>query len=110
MAKEIIPPDPIPVGEETTIGDTLYCASFMNYSEKSYSDSCTQLLSYLESEYENTNLGGTTRSFIAHNALVSDVMDAILNQNISGINKSTIDKYVTLSQYDNDVMIFANLY
>ena len=110
MAKEIIPPDPIPVGEETTISENLYCASFMDYSKNSYSDSCKHLLNYLEMEYENTNLGGTTRSFNACNTSVSDVMDGILNEDIKGINKNTIDKFVSLSQYDNDVIIFVNLY
>ena len=110
MAKEILPPDPIPIGEENNINEDLYCASFMNYSNKSYSDTCRRLLEYLETEYDNTGLGGTTRSFIAHDTTISNVIDSILHENIDGINKRTIDKYVILSQDDNDVMIFTILY
>lgn len=110
MAKEIIPPDPIPIGEETIINDDSYCASFMNYSDKSYSDQSKELLNYLESEYDNSGLGDSTRSFIAHDTTVPDILESILDKNISGIDKFTIDKYVMLSQYDNDVMIFVILY
>lgn len=110
MAKEILPPDPIPVGEELTIDEELYCASFVNYSEKSYTDTCQKLLTYLESEYDNVGFGGTTRSFIAHDSTVLEVQEAILNENINGITKKTIDKYLILSQSDNDVMIFTILY
>ena len=110
MVKEILPPDPIPIGEENIINEDLYCASFMNYSDKSYADPCKQLLDYLNSEYDNSGLGGTTRSFIAHNSKVTDVIDAIINENINGINRKTIDKYLILSQVDNDVMIFTILY
>ena len=110
MIKETFPPDPIPVGEENIINEDLYCASFMNYSDKSYTDTCQQLLDYLTSEYNNTGLGGTTRSFIAYNSNITDVMNAIINENIDGINNKTIDKYLILSQSGNDVMIFTILY
>ena len=110
MAKEILPPDPIPVGEEHSIDEELYCASFVNYSEKSYTDTCQKLLTYLESEYDNVGFGGTTRSFIARNSTVADVQADILNENINGINNKTVDKYVILSQSDDDVIIFTILY
>ena len=110
MPKEIIPPDPIPVGEETVIDEDLYCASFMSYADKSYSDTSKELLEYLESSYDNSDLGGSTRSFIAHDTDIAEVMNLILNENIKGIAKHTIDKYVMMTQSDNDVIIFAILY
>lgn len=110
MAKEIIPPNPIPIGEDIVIDEDLYCASFMNYSDKSYSDTSKELIEYLESEYENSDLGGSTRSFIAYDTSVDIVSNSILNENIKGITKNTINKYIILSQSDNDVMIFAILY
>ena len=110
MAKDTIPATPIPVGDDIVIDEDLYCASFMNYSDESYSDTSKGLLRYLESEYDNTDLGGTTRSFVAHNSTVEYVLESILNEKISGINKNTIDKYLMISQSDNDVIIFAILY
>lgn len=110
MPKEIIPPDPIPVGEETVIDEDLYCASFMSYADNSYSDTSKELLIYLESSYDNSDLGGSTRSFIAHNSNIVEVTDSILNENIRGITKHTLDKYVMMTQSDNDVIIFAILY
>ena len=110
MAKELIPPDPIPVGEATAINESMYCASFMNYSKTSYSNTSRRLLEYLESEFESSDLGGTTRAFVACYTTVKDVRDNILSEQIVGINDDTIDKYITLSQYDADVIIFANLY
>ena len=111
MAKEIIPPTPVPVKstDSATIED-LYCASYLNYSEESFSDTSKELIKYLEEEYSNEGLGGTTRSFIAKNASINDIYNSILNANINGIDKSNIDKHVIMNESDNDVIIFAMLY
>jgi hypothetical protein len=110
MAKEIIPPDPIPVGENDNSIEDLYCASFMNYSEDSYSNTTRELLNYLETQYSSVGLGGSTRSFIVHNSTYENVLRSILSENIQGINKITIDRYAIIMQSGDDVLITAILY
>ena len=111
MAKEIIPPDPIPIKSNSAqdIEDT-YCASFLNYSEEAYSKTSRELIDCLEEKYTSVGFGGTTRSFIAENSKVNDIYEDILNANISGITKNTFDKHVLMNQSGDDVMIFAMLY
>ena len=55
MAKEILPPDPVPVSsKKESINDNLYCASFLGHSIYSLSNTSKELLDYLESKYEST--------------------------------------------------------
>lgn len=111
MPKEIAAPSPIPVKtEENCIDDELYCATYMNYSEESFSETSKNLVQYLETEYFNTGLGGSTRNFIAKDANLDDVYFAILNANIEGINERSISDHIMLTQVDTDVMIFVMLY
>ena len=108
MAKEVIPPDPIPVGENDNFNTENYCASFMDYSDESYSDTSKNLLQYLESEYFNSGLGGSTRSFIAYDTTRLDVWNK-LSSEFSG-TISDLDKRVFLSESGDDVLITTMLY
>lgn len=111
MAKEVIPNNPIPVGlVDESISDDNYCASFLNYADNSFSKITKELLKYLENAYDNIGYGGNTRSFIAKDTNISEVKSMIINANIYGINKLSIDNHLILNQNDSDVMIFVNLY
>ena len=109
MAKEIIPPTPLPVKiEDNKINDS-YCATYVDYSYDSLSDTSKELLSYL-ANYANVYTGGTTGSYIVNDTNIDNVREDILNANISGINQKSFDSHIMLNQYDNDVMIFVTLY
>lgn len=110
MVKESSSPNPIPVRNNLDTVDDLYCAAYLNYSEESFSDVSKNLLNALKEEYDNTGLGGSTRSFMANNASVSKVHKDIIDMNINGINDATIDKHVLLMQSGDSVMISVNLY
>jgi hypothetical protein len=112
MAKEIIPPTPVPVKNDNTTINDLYCASFINYSDESFSDTSKELINYLEGRYssEHSGLGGTTRTFIAENLTMDEVSNDILSANINGIRKDNFDKHIMMNQNDDDVMIFVMLY
>ena len=112
MAKENVVPDPIPVRSDTKVtDDDLYCASYLNYAEESFSDTTKDLIHYLESEYLSTGLGGSVTTFIAKDSTVADVTEGILNADIPGITKFTLDKHIILTQPSaNDVMISVIMY
>ncbi len=111
MAKEIFPPDPVPVlSIDSSIDDDLFCASFLEYSKKSFSKTSTELFEYLDSNYESTYLGGSSVIFIIENKNVKDVENEILNLNISGITKKTINMHVMLSENDNKTEAILVLY
>ena len=110
MAKEVIPPSPIPVRDsENTISD-LYCAAYMNYSEDSFCDVSKELVKALKDEYDNIGLGGSTQSFMAYDMIVNQVQDDILGMGIKGINKFTLTNHAILMQTGDNVMISVNLY
>ena len=108
MAKEIIPPDPIPVGENEKCLNENYCATFMDYSDESYSETSKKLLQYLESEYDSDNLGGSTRTFIARNMTKDQVINGLSSEFNNGF--MNIYQHVCLTQNDDDVIIVAILY
>ena len=112
MAKEIAPPNPVPVISDTASIDDSYHASILSYSEESFTDTSKDIISYLGNKYscENGWVGGTTRTFIAENMTVSQVYDDILCGNINGINENNFDNHIILNQIDNNVMIFVTMY
>lgn len=111
MAKETNPPTPIPIGDDMPRStDDLYCASYVNNSAGSFSMTSIGLLEYLEATYSNSDMGGSTRSFMACFTTKEDVKRDILNAGIYGINENTIDRHVLLEEQDSDVLIFVNLY
>lgn len=111
MAKEIIPPTPVPVGKEDNLADnSLYCAAFMSYDNDGYSDITKSLVEYLDSVYESDYLGGTTKTYVTYEKSYDDIINDILDQNIPGINKNTIGKYVIVNVTEGEALIFVNLY
>lgn len=110
MAKEIIPPDPIPVRENPECNDENYCATFMNYADDSYSDISKSLLEYLESEYDSNDLGGSTRSFIARNMTKDSVWERITDEFSDNISALNLAKHLILNESGDDVIIFIMLY
>ena len=110
MAKEVIPSNPFPVKMNDSTIEDLYCASFLNYSEDSFSETSKELINYLENKYESKGLGGTTRAFIAKDVDTDDVYNEILNANIKGLGKDSFDKHVVMNKSDNDVILFTMLY
>ena len=110
MAKEVIPPNPVPVKVKENNVEDLFCASYLNYSKDSYSETSKELIEYLESKYDGIGFGGTTRTFFAENEKLEDVYNSIIDANISGICKDTFDKHIILKQLDRAVEIFVILY
>ena len=111
MAKEVLPPTPVPViGDCIFNTDELYCASVLNYSDTSFSETSKQLLAYLENEYSGANFRSNTATLIAENSTAEEVANAIVNAGISGITKSNLYKHIGFVQSDSDVVIIVTMY
>ena len=111
MAREIAPPSPVPViGECNFNKDELYCASVVNYSDDSFSETSRQLLEYLEASYSGANLHSSTATLIAKDTTINEVMQHILSAGIRGITRSSLYKHVGLVQSDSDVVIIVTMY
>ena len=108
MAKEVIPPDPIPIILEKDDNDSNDIPLY-NKNTEGYSDSSRDLLSYLESEYDNIGTGDT-RTFIAHETTKEKVYNEIINKYIKNINKDSFNKHIMLAENGPDVLIFTVLY
>lgn len=109
MAKEVVTPDPIPVRSGENISDS-YCATYLDYSEDSFSNVSKELISYLQDKYDNSGLGGSTQSFMACNTTEDQVRSEILSAGIHNISSSTLYRYAILIQCGNDVMISVIMY
>ena len=109
MAKEVVTPDPIPVRSGETIKDS-YCATYLDYSEDSFSDVSKELINYLQDKYNNYGLSGNNQSFMAYDTTEDQVRNEILNAGISGITSRNIHGYVIVMQHGKDVMISVIMY
>ena len=109
MAKEVVTPDPIPVRSGENINDS-YCATYLDYSEDSFSDVSKELINYLQDKYDNSGLGGSTQTFMAYNTTEDQVRSEIVSAGIGNIRNSTLYRYVILIQCGNDVMISVIMY
>ena len=109
MAKEVVTPDPIPVRSGENISES-YCATYLDYSEDSFSDISKELIKYLQDKYDNFGLGGSTQSFMAYDTVEDQVKDDIINAGIFGITNRNLYRYAILMQNGNDVMISVIMY
>ena len=111
MAKEVIPPTPIPVGDDNLrIEDDQYCLSHMKNSDKSLSETSTTLLNHLASRYINPLNSPNVSAFIAEQTSIDEVTSSVLDEHIPGITKNTLSQHLLFTEYDTDVLIFAILY
>ena len=109
MARDTIVPVPIPVRPGENVNES-YCATYLDYSEESFTNTSKELVSYLRTEYDSTGLGGTTESFMAHGTTVSEIETSIVNAGIYGLTQRNLNRHVILMQTGEDVLISVILY
>lgn len=102
MAKEIIPPDPIPVGEDINCSND-YCASFMDYSKDAYDNTSSELVAYLDKVYGEAECHSSSKIYIASDTTIEDVKEDILSAGITALNEDNLADYISLWDYDNNL-------
>ena len=120
MAKEVILPDRIPVGNEVNCNNE-YCASFVDYSKESHDKTSSELEIHLDKVYGDAESHSTSKIYIAYDTTIEDVKDDILSANIAGLDDDNLSDYILLMDYDskidtsinvgeNDVIIYLIFY
>ena len=111
MAKEVVPPDPIPVGfDNINMREDFRCASITDAALGSASDVSKELIDYLEESFTSSSFGGDMRLYRSEDTDKSKVREDIINAGIKGITRHNIDGHIMFISDDDGTILIASVY